>query len=876
MKKSILLVCMAACCYAMAQTNTFSELVSEMPIAFEPLEFQFFRNVNIVSSSEEDLNKTTESKETTSDSQKTSKTLKVDTTASASVSHEMTARTFSARAAAGFAGGGAGGGMLGPIPLGSAFGGLGGAGLVAGGAVASSKTQIDLKAQLSASASMEKSQLNERELEEIQKIKSTIHGTTTRETKNWTFKVVGRFVNRTTHRYECRDINNAKIIVECAGRNIPLKYSGMPLEVLDGDTDKRVEFEGEVTNEDHLALLQWMQEMQRLDKQHLVVKIGADFPLYEVSDEHKADGEKKLAFHSREKNPISVDVRFGDFRDKFPLSVKRFVQQGEMDKRELTVKEVLVAVSEYVCQKNKGDILNRDRVFTFGETGLTRVFGMPVGKVSIGENESSSYKMLMMRIGRKWLSKVDDTVLSTLLNGDEVSRSVVFDVIGDVDIAANLNEFSEEVKRDYIDQITELEANKKSKRGQGALVYLYWDAGNKKKMVEHLASMGDVGLDLTMTGDDGTPLFWKIILEGDASDAKKIVTSGRGIVDAANRQTNTEGQTILSMVIKKDDLAKYKILTKAGVNKVKDGQTKHIFCAAECGSTNITHWLVKDANKSDREEVNSCDDKKWTPLMYAVCNGYLDLCKFLVDQGADVNSKAGKEDVMCDDKKNNYPLTRNFIKAMRKLKACQTHWFGEPTYDAEKIRGFLEDGVDVDYRWNFKSHDQWHYSDYGWTFLRWAVENNDARLVCELVKHGSKVSKGLHRNKGMLPLEYAVNKYVRGREGKEDWNVVDELLKADDACITGFKNVFNGLYVAERALDNIEDCEKLKKLQVEKAIEEGKREFLCLAKKDDLNTIKKSLPKGVELRNNWFAAALKQKECGKHVREYLLKMTEKP
>ena len=627
-----------------------------------------------------------------------------------------------------------------------------------------------------------------------------------------------------------------------------------------------------------MALLQWMQENQRLDKQNLTVKIGADFPLHEVSEDRKSDGEQKLAFHSREKNPISVDVRFGDFRDKFPLSVKRFAQAEGRDKRELTVKEVLIAVSEYVYQKNKGDILGCERVFTFDNTGLTRVFGVPVGKVSIGERESSAYKMLMMRIGRKWLSKVDDNVLSTLLNGDEVSRSIVFDEIGDVDIAVNLNEFSEEVKKDYIDQITKLEAkrSKKSKRGQGVLVYLYWNLGNKEKMVEHLASMGKVGLDLTMNGYDGNPLFWQIILEGNVDDANKIVTTDRNMVVAANKQINADGKTILSLIIEKDDLEKYKVLTNAGINTIKDGHTKHLFYAVECGSTNIVHWLVKDANKSNREEVNSCDDKKWTPLMYAVCNGYLDLCKFLVDQGADVNSKVGKEDVMCDDKKNNYPLTRNFIKAMRKLKACQTHWFGEPTYDAEKIRGFLEDGVDVDYRWNFKAHDQWHYSDYGWTFLRWAVENNDARLVCELVKHGSKVSKGLHRNKGMLPLEYAVNKYVRGREGKEDWTVVDELLKADDACITGFKNVFNGLYVAERALDNIEDCEKLKKLQVEKAIEEGKREFLCLAKKDDLNTIKKSLPKGVELRNNWFAAALKQKECGKHVREYLLKMTEKP
>lgn len=113
----------------------------------------------------------------------------------------------------------------------------------------------------------------------------------------------------------------------------------------------------------------------------------------------------------------------------------------------MTVKEVLIAVSEYIYQKNKGDILNRERVFTFDDTGLTRVFGVPIGKVSIGESESSAYKMLMMRLGRKWLSKVDDKVLSTLLNGDEVSRSVVFDEIGDADIAAYPNEFSEEVKK---------------------------------------------------------------------------------------------------------------------------------------------------------------------------------------------------------------------------------------------------------------------------------------------------------------------------------------------------------------------------------------------------------------------------------------------
>ena len=870
MKKSMLLMCVVGCCCTIAQTNTFVELVSEMPITFEPLEFQFFRNVKLSSSSEEDTDKTTESKETATDSQKTANTTTVDASASAGVSHELTARTFSAKAAAGLGGGIGGGGMLGPIPLGGAFGGGAGIGLGAGAAVASSKTQIDLRTRLSASASVERSSLSEKELEEIQKIKSTIHDTTTRETKNWTFKVVGRFVNRTTHRYACRDVNDAKIIVECAGRNIPLKYNGRVLDVLDGDTDKCVEFEGEITNEDHLALLQWMLKNQRLNKQNLAVKIGADFPLYEVSEDRKPDGEQKLAFHSREKNPISVDVRFGDFRDKFPLSVKRFAQTNGMDKRELTVKEVLMAVSEYVYQKNKGDIFSRERVFTFDDTGLARVFGVQVGKVSIGENESSAYKMLMMRLGRKWVSKVDDTVLSTLLNGDEVSRSIVFDVIGDVDIAANLNEFSEEVKKDYIDQITKLEEKKKSKRGQGVLVYLYWNVGNKKKMVEHLASMGDVGLDLTMMGDDGTPLFWKIILEGDVGDAEKIVKSERNIVAVANNQVNTDGETILSLIIAKDDLEKYKVLTKAGINKIRDEQTKHIFFASECGSTNIVRWLVREANKSDREEVDSSDGKKWTPLMYAACNGYFDLCKFLIDQGADVDKKAGKTDVMCDIKTNNYPLTRNYIKAMRDLKKCQSSWWGSPSYDVEKIRRFLEDGVDVDYQWNFKSHDQWHYSPSGWTFLRWAVDNNEANLVRELVKRGSKVSAGYHcQRNGMLPLEYAIHKYVKDKEEKEDWAVVDKLLEADDACISGFKEIFNGLIAAERALATIKDRGKLDKLQVEKAIADCKKEFLDKAKNDELKEVKKLLPKTERIRKDWLDAALKQAETGKKVREYL-------
>ena len=109
MKKKMVLMCTFSCCCAMAHTNTFSDLVSEMPITFEPLEFQFFRNVNLKSSSKEDVDRTTESKETTSDTQKTDKKQKIESSASAGVSHESTIRTASVTAAAGLTGGGAAG-----------------------------------------------------------------------------------------------------------------------------------------------------------------------------------------------------------------------------------------------------------------------------------------------------------------------------------------------------------------------------------------------------------------------------------------------------------------------------------------------------------------------------------------------------------------------------------------------------------------------------------------------------------------------------------------------------------------------------------------------------------------------------------------------
>ena len=406
-----------------------------------------------------------------------------------------------------------------------------------------------------------------------------------------------------------------------------------------------------------------------------------------------------------------------------------------------------------------------------------------------------------------------------------------------------------------------------------------------KEKALRLVEDGIRGHDLSQkTGTDEMSMsdLWFVIRESDANQVRRLFgempdANKQKLYEVANTETNNNGQTILAVVIAQDDFEKYETMKQVGINALKDNNvTNHIFYALECGSTNIVYRLVEEVGSDDvkkRDILNRKDQSNcnWTPLMYAARRGDLQLCKYLIDNGADVDAKDRmKQDVLIDPGTVRKPDIYNYIKAMRDLKKCQSRYFGSPNYDVKKIHRFLENGVDVDYRWNFKSHNQyWHIADYGWTFLRWAVVNNEANLVRELVKKGSKINEGYHRHDGMLPLEYAVDKYVKGKEGKEDWSVVDELLKADDARISAFKEVFNVLIAAERALTTIKDRGKLDKLQVEKAIADCRKEFLAKAKDDKLKEVKKLLPKTEALRKDWLGTALKQKETGKKVREYL-------
>ena len=180
--------------------------------------------------------------------------------------------------------------------------------------------------------------------------------------------------------------------------------------------------------------------------------------------------------------------------------------------------------------------------------------------------------------------------------------------------------------------------------------------------------------------------------------------------------------------------------------------------AAEKGSTNIVSWLLEKAPKLERPEVdglvaNADEDAPGdigkTPLFWAAKNGHLDVCRYLVSKGADVNrkfydkeNKSGKVrecDELVDDSYITNDLTRSYIKAQREVFDIKNYHWWESSRTAkpkgvtkEKIVEWVNAGV---LPGSYNSYLGCH-----WNFLSWAVEMNDPSLVAFLVDKGADIN----------------------------------------------------------------------------------------------------------------------------------------
>ena len=659
--------------YLNAQTND-CKLVSEMPIAFEAMEFRFYKDATEkeeykVAKEEEEKSVTAARKEI---QDKKQSAFKREQTLN---SHTKINTVFVPGVAA----------------------------------AASSQTQIDFNNNITCSASTEHSSLNKDELEQIEAIREKVFKEIKTKSGNWIFSVKGKFVNKTDKEYSCKAGDIAKIYVQIPGAEIEL-VNASGFNVFSHADSKTVEFSNEITATDHKSKLLWCRVEDKLNKGYCRARVEADFPLI--------CREKEYAFHSLESNPITIEVRFGAYKANFPLRVKRV----DDEKHDVTIGRALDAVSLFCCQKYSGEFSTKDKVFKIDESkGAVHVFGKPIGVL-----DQNGYKMILMQHNGAWLSSVSDNVFLAIPNGAEQNKKIVFDEISAWDVYDHADSFSPEVKDCFIRQLAPLSTN--SLPARVALGLIYQAKGNEKGMIECFAKSYFAGFENILT-PMGYPLFWDMVIKGDTNDVENIIHGGGDkIITTANKEFMKE--TLLSKIIALDDVAKYKILKEGGVNSVEEFGLNHLFLAAKCGCLGMVRWLVEGAY--DKEDVNDADSKGMTPLIYAAKNGSLDVCKYLVDKDANVNYQVNGRDEMGDKRYNNCERTRRFICNVREVRKFaesrwNKSWDGRPEKVTEReIREWASSGVNPD-----------EYLGCHWSIFSWAVELRNDKLVEELLKYGA-------------------------------------------------------------------------------------------------------------------------------------------
>ena len=146
------------------------------------------------------------------------------------------------------------------------------------------------------------------------------------------------------------------------------------------------------------------------------------------------------------------------------------------------------------------------------------------------------------------------------------------------------------------------------------------------------------------------------------------------------------GKTLLNAAIVRHDLAKIKILVKAGANvNTKDiNGLSPLHLSAQDGYKDITEFLLQNG-----ASINITDSENCTPLHYAVTFERVDSVKFLVEKGADLSIKSRlKSQTPLDIARKNNLLEISEILVKKTLEIREA---GEPSNKRFKVE--LDDCV---------------------------------------------------------------------------------------------------------------------------------------------------------------------------------------
>ena len=165
-----------------------------------------------------------------------------------------------------------------------------------------------------------------------------------------------------------------------------------------------------------------------------------------------------------------------------------------------------------------------------------------------------------------------------------------------------------------------------------------------------------------LDGNEETPLN-DAVLKGNITIVQELLNAGADV-----NRTNKNGKIPLAVALEKgyDDIAKLLCNATVGLKPVEKERDLEcdLLTAAEKGTIEQVRDLIRQG-----ADVNVQDEYGFTPLISAIINEHLDICKELVKAGADVNmkSEAGMTALHFLGDRLYSPLSTNDLECMNEL-----------------------------------------------------------------------------------------------------------------------------------------------------------------------------------------------------------------
>lgn len=522
---------------------------------------------------------------------------------------------------------------------------------------------------------------------------------------DWKLQVLLQFKNNKPDKNYTIN-SNSFVYIEIEGKKIKIPI-GKDIFLDKKGVSKAVPISVKVNDEEIRQLLFVNKHNKSLDSKNVKLIVDDNF-------EYRENDSEVSLVHAEENNPISIFVDFGPAKDESPVKIVSF-----SGKKRTTYDQALKAMNKALEKKVPA-------LFGFNNNGdLEKIyelkFGEPEKNKIIFVRDSGQIKC---SFSAKDLREQTKRSEKTELHFEQVSLS---------DIAENQKEYKGVISNclAFIDR-QKSEGQKLSFEEKYCAALLYFGKREFKRSYEYFSLMESDDYQKMNANDKDKDMVLSLSIkygDDDSQSFKKLIEN--------ISVTNKTAEQLVEFSIDNDKINVYKALTAAGFDMLDKNERTALGFAAEFGKVNFVKWFIEGVERNRRRPVDEVfKDGDKTPLLYAAINGHFEVCKFLVDMGADINrkfkekgndDKIGEYDQLVDQSYNVPEKIRKYIQAERDSKAKgvdRLFRIGgvKPDVELEEIKKWYKAGV-----------PPYRYLGGGWTLYGLAVDSGSSELVLKMV-----------------------------------------------------------------------------------------------------------------------------------------------